>query len=62
MAAAHGVATQTVINALVADGQSELAAEVASGAITQAQADAKKAEVTQRATDQVNSTFSGDHD
>ena len=62
VAAAHGVATQTVINALVADGQSELAAEVASGAITQAQADAKKAEVTQRATDQVNSTFSGDHD
>ena len=62
VAAAHNVATQTVIDALVADGQSELAAEVASGAITQAQADAQKAEVTQRATDQVNSTFSGDHD
>jgi hypothetical protein len=35
-----------VINALVADGQSELAAGVARGAITQAQADAQKAEIT----------------
>ena len=62
VAAAHNVAAQAVIDALVADGQRELAAEVASGAITQAQADARKAEVTKRATDQVNSTFSGDHD
>jgi transposase-like protein len=61
VAAAHNVPAQTVIDALVADGQAELAAEVASGAITQTQADAQKAEVTQRATDQVNSTFSGGH-
>jgi hypothetical protein len=61
VATAHNVPVQTVIDALVADGQSELAAAVASGQITQAQADAQKAEVTQRATDQVNSTYSGDH-
>jgi hypothetical protein len=62
VATANNVPIQTVIDALVADGESELAADVASGAMTQAQADAKKAEVTQRATDQVNSTFSGGHD
>jgi hypothetical protein len=37
----------------------ELAAQVKAGTITQAQADAQKAEVTQRATDQVNGTFTG---
>src|SRR5206468_2953637 len=57
VATAHGVAVQTVIDALVADGQSELAAEVSSGQITQAQADAEKAEITQRATDQVNGSL-----
>jgi hypothetical protein len=59
VAKAHNVALQTVIDALVADGTAELAAEVANGTITQAQADAQKAEILQRATDQANGTFSG---
>lgn len=59
VAKAHDVATQTVIDALVQDGLDELAADVTSGRLTQAQADAQKAAVTQRATDQVNGTFSG---
>jgi hypothetical protein len=57
VATEHGAAVQTVINALVADGLSELAAQVKAGTLTQAQADAMKAEVTQRATDQVNNGF-----
>ena len=59
VAKAHNVAVQTVIDALVADGQSELAADVTAGRLTQAQADAQKAQVTQRATDQVNGTLLG---
>ena len=59
VAKAHSVAVQTVIDALVADGQSELAADVTAGTLTQAQADAKKAQVVQRATDQVNGTMLG---
>ena len=59
VAKAHNVAAQTVIDALVADGQSELAADVSAGRLTQAQADAQKAQVTQRATDQVNGTMTG---
>ena len=61
VAKANNVAVQTVIDALVADGNTELAADVASGRITQAQADAEKAEVTQRATDQVNGSLRGGH-
>ena len=57
LAKAHDVDVQKVIDALVADGQSELAAAVKAGTLTQAQADAQQAEVTQRATDQVNGTF-----
>ena len=60
VAKAHNVALQVVIDALVADSNSELAAEVAAGTITQAQADAMKAQVLQRATDQANGTF-GSH-
>jgi hypothetical protein len=59
VAKAHNVPLQTVIDALVADGTSEVAAEVANGTITQAQADAQKAEILQRATDQANGSFSG---
>lgn len=59
VAKAHNVATQTVIDALVADGESELSAAVKAGTITQAQADAQKAEVVQRATDQVNGHLMG---
>jgi hypothetical protein len=60
VAKAHNVALQVVINALVADGSSELAAQVANGSITQAQANAEKTEILQRATDQANGTFGGD--
>ncbi len=59
IAKAHNVDPQKVIDALVTDGQDELAAQVKAGTLTQAQADAQKAAVTQRATDQVNGTFSG---
>jgi hypothetical protein len=61
VAKAHNVDVQKVIDALVADGESELADAVKAGTLTQAQADAQKAEVTQRATDQVNGTFTGGH-
>ncbi len=61
VAKAHNVPLQTVIDALVADGNSELQAQVANGSITQAQADAQKAAVVQRATDQANGTFGGGH-
>jgi hypothetical protein len=60
VATAHGVAAQKVIDALVQDGLDELAADVKAGRLTQAQADARKADVTQRATDQVNNGFRGD--
>jgi len=59
VAKAHNVDPASVIAALVADDQSELAAAVVAGRITQTQADAKKAELTQRATDQVNNTHPG---
>jgi len=59
IATAHNVAPQKVIDALVTDGLNELAAQVKAGTITQAQADAQTAAVTQRATDQVNGTFTG---
>jgi hypothetical protein len=61
VAKANNVAVQTVIDALVADGNDELAAAVKAGTITQAQADAEKAEITQRATDQVNGSLRGGH-
>ena len=59
VAKAHNVDIQVVIDALVADGQSELDAAVKAGTITQAQADAEKAELTQRATDQANGSLQG---
>ncbi|MEO8229437.1 MAG: hypothetical protein ABI628_06710 [Chloroflexota bacterium] len=61
VATAHNVDVQKVIDALVADGMDELAAAVKAGTITQAQADARKAEVAQHATDQVNGTWRGGH-
>ena len=60
IAKADNVDPQKVIDAFVADSQSELAAEVQSGRITQAQADAEKSVINQRATDQVNGTFGSD--
>jgi transposase-like protein len=59
VAKAHSVALQVVIDALIADGQAELDAAVKAGTITQTQADAQKTELTQRATDQANGSFSG---
>ncbi|HEX7498645.1 MAG TPA: hypothetical protein VF344_09300 [Candidatus Limnocylindrales bacterium] len=59
VAKAHNVDPQKVIDALTTDGLNELAAQVTAGTLTQAQADAQKAAVTQRATDQVNGTFRG---
>jgi hypothetical protein len=59
VAKAHGVDIQKVIDALVADSQSELDAAVKAGTITQAQADARKANLVQHATDQVNGTLRG---
>ena len=61
VAKAQNVDIQVVIDALVADGQAELDAAVKAGTITQAQADAEKANLTQRATDQANGTFGGGH-
>jgi hypothetical protein len=51
VAKAHHVDPQKVIDALVADAQTHLAADVTSGRLTQAQADAMKAQLTQRITD-----------
>ena len=54
VATAHGVDPQKVIDALVADAQAKLAERVASGEITQAQADEISANLVQRITDRVN--------
>jgi len=54
VAKAHGVDPQKVVDALVADGASELADQVRNGQLTQAQADAQQSEVVRRATDQAN--------
>lgn len=70
VAAAHNVDVQKVIDALVADKKTELAAAVQAGTLTQAQADAQAANATQFVTDQVNGTgfgpggrgHGGDHD
>lgn len=59
VATANNVDVQVVIDALVKDKQDELAAEVKAGTLTQTQADAEAATVTQRVTDQVNGTFQG---
>ncbi len=54
VAKAHSVDVQKVIDALVADKRDEVAAAVAAGTITQAQADQELANATQLATDQVS--------
>jgi len=54
VAAAKGVDVQEVIDALVAKAKQHLDEEVASGEHTQAEADAKLAEITARITDRVN--------
>jgi hypothetical protein len=54
IATAQSVSVQSVINVLVADMQAHIAEELASGEITQAQADTKLAGVTAKATERVN--------
>ena len=54
VAATQNVNVQSVIDAVVTEMKAHIAEEVASGELTQAQADAKLAEVTVRATDMVN--------
>ena len=54
VAADQGVDVQDVIDALVAGAKAHLDEEVASGEHTQAEADAKLAEITARITDRVN--------
>jgi phosphoglycolate phosphatase-like HAD superfamily hydrolase len=54
IAAAQKVNVQSVIDAVVADMKAHVATEVTSGEITQAEADAKLADVVARATDMVN--------
>jgi hypothetical protein len=53
LAAAQGVETQTLIDALVADREEHLAEHVADGDLTQAEADERLAEVTERITERV---------
>jgi hypothetical protein len=55
VAKAQSVNVSAVINVIVADVQAHIAEEVASGEMTQAQADAKLAEVTAKVTKMVNS-------
>jgi hypothetical protein len=54
IATAQSVSVQSVINVLVAGMQAHIAEELASGEITQAQADTKLASVTAKATERVN--------
>jgi hypothetical protein len=54
VAKAQSVNVSAVINVIVAEMKAHIAEEVASGELTQAQADAKLAEATVRATDMVN--------
>lgn len=54
VAADNGVGKQTLIDALVAAASERLDDKVASGGLTQAEADEKKAELTERITTQVD--------
>jgi len=58
VATAHNVAVSTVISAWAASENQEIDARVASGQLTQAQADQMKSMTQQRITDVVNGTFS----
>ena len=57
VAKAHGVTTQKVIDALVADAKAKLAAAVKAGKLTQAQADRIQTGLTKGLTNLVNGTF-----
>ena len=59
LAATKNVDVQTLIDAMVAAEKAEIQADLASGAITQAEADQQIANLTQHETDEVNGTFMG---
>lgn len=56
IASSKGVSVQKVVDAVVAELKAHIAAEVASGELTQSEADTKLALVTAKATELVNST------
>lgn len=67
LATEHGKTAQQLIDALVAEAETHLADEVKGGTLTQAAADTRLDEATQRITDFVNNTraagpMGGDHD
>ena len=53
------VSVDSLIKAMVADAEGDLAAAVKAGTLTQAQADTMKSSVTERITDQVNGVRAG---
>lgn len=59
IAAEHNVAVDAVIDALVTDAQTRIATAVTDGTITQAEAEAKLADLDTRITDMVKSVFDG---
>lgn len=59
VAAAAGVDSQVVIDALLADAQERIAEKVAEGDLTQEEADEKLAALTERVTDMVNNGMPG---
>ena len=61
VAQAKGVDVQKVIDAVVADARTRLAEKVQSGDLTQAQADERLANLSQRVTDMVNHTGGPGH-
>lgn len=56
VAESKGVAAPTVIDAMVADAKAHLDEHVADGDLTQAEADARLADITERISDMVTST------
>ncbi|QXG76078.1 hypothetical protein KUM42_00385 [Modestobacter sp. L9-4] len=59
VAAQRGVAVDTVVDALVTAAKADIAAAVQDGDLTQEQADARLADLTQRVTEQVQSDSRG---
>ena len=57
VAAANGSSGDAVIAAAVAEAEARLAEKVAAGELTQEEADARLAEITERVTERVNSPF-----
>ena len=53
------VSVDSLVKAMVADAETDLAAAVKAGTLTQAQADTMKSSLTQRITDQVNGVRAG---